>query len=394
MDPLSRDENYTRRLTPEMWREIKSAPPEVMAEMLDDLKHGNTYYTGVETDKGVLLFSRDIVGEIQYSDYMYKYIENDFFAPEFAVKSLAIHELRGWPSLMEGKVNRCHDRFGWWGDEETIRRAYQDRSVLKNATDSETYDLTPTWENYYRLTDADKGLGLTRSPYNYDRMTLLYIVDKGYPRDGVVDEYPDEFSFHEKFEKIENKQLGRNRWDVYDEMQERAKKLAGKLLKEHFPEIRQKVNRCHDRFGWWGDEETIRRAYQDRSVLKNATDSETYDLTPTWENYYRLTDADKGLGLTRSPYNYDRMTLLYIVDKGYPRDGVVDEYPDEFSFHEKFEKIENKQLGRNRWDVYDEMQERAKKLAGKLLKEHFPEIRQKADMKEKAAVRKSKGMKM
>ena len=135
-------------------------------------------------------------------------------------------------------------------------------------------------------------------------------------------------------------------------------------------------------------------AYQDRSVLKNATDSETYDLTPTWENYYRLTDADKGLGLTRSPYNYDRMTLLYIVDKGYPRDGVVDEYPDKFSFHEKFEKIENKQLGRNRWDVYDEMQERAKKLAGKLLKEHFPEIRQKADMKEKAAVRKSKGMKM
>ncbi|GKH13444.1 hypothetical protein CE91St12_16540 [Bacteroides uniformis] len=88
------------------------------------------------------------------------------------------------------------------------------------------------------------------------------------------------------------------------------------------------------------------------------------------------------------------MTLLYIMDKGYPTDGVVDEYPDEFSFHEKFEKIENKLSGRNRWDVYDEMQGKAKKLAGKLLKEHFPEIRQQAGMKEKAAVRKSKGMKM
>ena len=32
--------------------EIKSAPPEVIAEMQDDLKHGNTYYTGVETGKG------------------------------------------------------------------------------------------------------------------------------------------------------------------------------------------------------------------------------------------------------------------------------------------------------------------------------------------------------
>ena len=82
------------------------------------------------------------------------------------------------------------------------------------------------------------------------------------------------------------------------------------------------------------------------------------------------------------------MTLLYIMNKGYPRDGLTDEYPDEFSFHEKFEKIENKLLGRNRWDVYDEMQEKAKKLAGKLLKEHFPETRQKADMKEKAAMRK------
>ena len=46
---------------------------------------------------------------------------------------------------------------------------------------------THTWENYYRLTDAGKGLGLTRSQHNYDRMTLLYIMDKGYPRDGLTD---------------------------------------------------------------------------------------------------------------------------------------------------------------------------------------------------------------
>ena len=32
--------------------------------------------------------------------------------------------------------------------------------------------------------------------------------DKGYPRDGLTDEYPDEFSFHEKFEKIENTTAG------------------------------------------------------------------------------------------------------------------------------------------------------------------------------------------
>ena len=243
MDPLSRDEDYTRQLTPEMWREIKSAPPEVIAEMQDDLKYGNTYYTGVETGKGVLLFSRDYIGNRQYGDFMATNIEKRFFEPDFEEKYLNVYELRGWPSLMEGKVNRCCDDYGCLLPLEKIPAdAFVDKSALKSITDSERYDLAPTWENYYRLTDSGKGLGLTRSPYNYDRMTLLYIMDKGYPRDGLIDEYPDNFSFYDKFEKIENKLLGRNRWNVYDVMQEKAKKLAGKLLKEHFSEIRRKTD--------------------------------------------------------------------------------------------------------------------------------------------------------
>ena len=72
---------------------------------------------------------------------------------------------------------------------------------------------------------------MARSVDNYDRMTLLYIMDKGYPGNGLIDEYPDNFSFHEKFERIENKLLGKDRWDVYDEMQEKAMKLAESLLK-------------------------------------------------------------------------------------------------------------------------------------------------------------------
>ena len=141
---------------------------------------------------------------------------------------------------MAGKINRCYDDYDNLLPVEKIPAdAYLDKSALKSVTDKEVYDLSPTWENYARLTDNEKGLGLARSVDNYDRMTLLYIMDKGYPRDGLIDEYPDNFSFHEKFERIENKLLGRDRWDVYDEMQEKAKKLAGSLLKEHFPHMRQ-----------------------------------------------------------------------------------------------------------------------------------------------------------
>lgn len=211
--------------------------------MLDDLKHGNTYYTGVETDKGVLLFSRDYVGNRQYGDFMATNIEKRFFEPDFEGKSLNVYELKGWPSLMEGKVNRCYDNYGCLLPLEKIPTdAFVDKSALKSVTDKDAYDLSPTWASYLMLTDAEKGLGLSRSVDNYDRATLLYIMDQGYPRDGLIDEYPDNFSFHEKFEKIESKLLGRDRWDVYDEMQEKAKKLAGKLLKEHFPETRQKTD--------------------------------------------------------------------------------------------------------------------------------------------------------
>lgn len=223
-----------------MWTEIKSSPVAV-ADMLDDLKHGNKFYTGVETDKRVLLFSRDYVGNRQYGDFMAMNIEKRFFEPEFENKSLTVYELRGWPSLMEGKVNRCYDSYGDLLPLEKVPAdAFWDKSALKSVTDKETYDLSPTWENYARLTDNEKGLGLARSVDNYDRMTLLYIMDKGYPRDGLTDEYPDNFSFHEKFERIENKLLGRDRWNVYDEMQEKAKRLAERLLKENFPAMRQK----------------------------------------------------------------------------------------------------------------------------------------------------------
>ena len=162
----------------------------------------------------------------------------------------------------------------------------------------------------------------------------------------------------------------------------------------------EKINRCYDNYDDLLPLEKIPAdAFLDKSALKSVTGKETYDLSPTWENYARLTDNEQGLGLARSVDNYDRMTLLHIMDKDYPRDGLTDEYPDNFSFHEKFERIENKLLGRDRWDVHDEMQEKAKKLAGKLLYEHFPDTRQKEDaapeMKvEKEIPKKSKGRKM
>lgn len=105
-------------------------------------------------------------------------IERCFFEPDFEGKSLIVYELRGWPSLMAGKINLCYD------DNDTLLLlekippdAFLDKSALKSVQ-TEVYDLSLTWENYARLPDNEKGLGLFQSVDNYDRMTLLHIMDQ------------------------------------------------------------------------------------------------------------------------------------------------------------------------------------------------------------------------
>lgn len=238
-DPLSKDEYHTRILKLDTWQDIINSP--YIPEMLEDLRQGNKYYMGIETEKGVLLFGRDAFGQHQSNNYLQRNIEEPFFDPDFkGGDTLTIYELRSWPSLMEGKINRCGDKYGMaFTLEEIPQNAYIKKSALRNVTDTETYNLAPTWQNYHELTDYNTGLNLSSSADNYDLAVLLYIKDKGYPQGRMFHEYPNEFSFEEKFEDIEEELAGKKIYDSQDEVQERARELAGNLLKAHFPDIRQ-----------------------------------------------------------------------------------------------------------------------------------------------------------
>ena len=238
IDPLSKDESYTRMLTPNLWQEIINSPH--IPEMLEDLKQGNKYYMGIGTEKGVLLFGRDAFGQHQANNYLQRNIENRFFEPDFKGETLTVYELRSWPSLMEGKINLCGDKYGMiLTPDEIPQSAYMERSDLRNITDTETYNLAPTWKNYHELTGYNTGLNLSSNPDNYDLAVLLYIKDKGYPQSGMSHEYPNEFSYEENFEDIEEELAGKTIYDSTDEVQKRAKDLADNLLKAHFPDIRQ-----------------------------------------------------------------------------------------------------------------------------------------------------------
>ena len=143
IDPLSKDESYTHMLTPNLWQEIINSPH--IPEMLEDLKQGNRYYMGIETEKGVLLFGQDIFGQQLSNNYLQNNIEEHFFKPDFKGETLTVYELRSWPSLMEGKINLCGDKYSMiLTPQEIPQNAYIEKSALRNITDTETYHLAPT----------------------------------------------------------------------------------------------------------------------------------------------------------------------------------------------------------------------------------------------------------
>ena len=87
--------------------------------------------------------------------------------------------------------------------------------------------------------NGDCLVGASRYRMGQMRTNGDIIKDKGYPQGGMFHEYPNEFSFSENFEDIEEKLAGEKVYDSTDELQEQAKLLAVNLLKVHFSDIRQ-----------------------------------------------------------------------------------------------------------------------------------------------------------
>jgi len=71
---------------------------------------------------------------------------------------------------------------------------------------------------------------------NFDIMSLLYIKENGYPEDGLVCEYPYDFSYENEFQDLS---WSFSKLDSDEKIQQGYKALADELLQKHFPNIRQ-----------------------------------------------------------------------------------------------------------------------------------------------------------
>ena len=111
-----------------------------------------------------------------------------------------------------------------------------DKDIVQFSTSVEEYNLEPTWENYASLTEERNGFEPICSVDNFDIMSLLYIKENGYPEDGLVCEYPYDFSYENEFQDLS---WSFSKLDSDEKIQQGYKALADELLQKHFPNIRQ-----------------------------------------------------------------------------------------------------------------------------------------------------------
>ena len=111
-----------------------------------------------------------------------------------------------------------------------------DKDIVQFSTSVEEYNLEPSWENYASLTEERNGFEPICSVDNFDIMSLLYIKENGYPEDGLVCEYPYDFSYENEFQDLS---WSFSKLDSDEKIQQGYKALADELLQKHFPNIRQ-----------------------------------------------------------------------------------------------------------------------------------------------------------
>lgn len=167
-------------------------------------------YTAVQTDAGVLIFSRTKAGNKAMNTYLQDCADR-FFDPTHSTETLRIYELTNLPKEIESKVDNYIDRlsvrdersdkpqlfYSRYGDDDKLLPA----SVLEGATCIEKYDMRPDFQNIYRFTQ-DNPVKLDNK--NYSIAMLLDIAENGYSEPSSLRSLHT-FEYEKEFETLAKK---------------------------------------------------------------------------------------------------------------------------------------------------------------------------------------------
>lgn len=210
---------------------LKNNP--AMAEaLMNRFMQGNSSYLGIETNKGLLLFSSEYDKGEELSKKFLQNLADDFYSPDFGYNKLVIHKINTWPSLTEGKIDLCKQEILLKNNQEIPDNVFVPEDILNYSYKKWEFDLTPTWKNFNKLIEESHYLPLEISPENYEIMILQCFADPPATHaESIVDynKFVTDFSRAYEFLRIID-QCDNKGKDFDKELQKVARKI---IKKEH-----------------------------------------------------------------------------------------------------------------------------------------------------------------
>lgn len=200
-------------------------------------------YTGIETDRGVLLFDNTEQGEKLQKRYKDFFAAN-FFDPRLDITFLRVMELIP-DEAQRAKVNPDIDLNTLFRTEPEPfgclpAGCYTDKEKIAICDTIEQFGMSATLANFAALSGFDKGEIPDNVPaHTYDISCLLYLASPECKVPEIQDEFPNFFSYHDRFDPLADRLTQATTENEKTQIMASVRKLARELLREQYPNIRR-----------------------------------------------------------------------------------------------------------------------------------------------------------
>lgn len=246
MDPtgLPRIDNYSN---PNFWVElshfllnseyylIQSILVKADSKIDQMKKQPEINFEGVETERGVMLFSTNSVGSELQVNYLQSIADN-FYNPALGVETLRIYELETIPAVLADKVNASFTK--WPPIQPNV---YIAPAVVHRGYCFCEYDMRASYENLLEFSGPESTYMLHVSDRNYDISVLQYLVAEGLNPDDIFTDLDEglAFSYEPRFENLKKRIEDAKTDEKKLQISEEGRMMAAKILMEDFSDIRQ-----------------------------------------------------------------------------------------------------------------------------------------------------------
>lgn len=201
---------------------------------------GQHNYTGIETDRGVLLFDGTQKGKELQEQYR-RFYTNRFFDPRLDITFFRVLELI--PTQAQ-KVKANPDLGALYEDRpepfgELPGDRYAGTKEIGVHTVSEHVNMEATPANFAAISRMDEGEIPDLPTDTYDIGCLLYLASKESKEPFLQDEFPNFFSYYDRFDPLARRFEEAGTQAEKAQAMAKIRELAGEILRQDFPNIRQ-----------------------------------------------------------------------------------------------------------------------------------------------------------